>query len=273
MTAAAATHDLAFALAAMKGTLLHAGRAPGSDRFAGGAYDSRAVAPGQIFFALPGERVDGFAFCAAAAAAAGASVIVVAADRGVPAGCENASVVVGRRSAGRARRPGAAVRARFTGRVIGVTGSNGKTTTKELIAAALGSAGPVLRTPGNFNTEVGLPLTILSATGKEAFWVLEMAMRGRGEIALLADIARPHIGVITNVSGAHLERLGSIEEVAHAKGELFAGLYREPDGSGGIAVLPADDRLIEAEADSAAIPANGACASTAAGAATCTRWR
>jgi UDP-N-acetylmuramoyl-tripeptide--D-alanyl-D-alanine ligase len=148
-----------------------------------------------------------------------------------------------------------AVRARFTGRVVGVTGSNGKTTTKELVAAALAPAGAVLRTPGNLNSEIGLPITILSASGDEAFWVLEMAMRGRGEIALLADIAGPHIGVITNVSGAHLERLGTLEEVAHAKGELFAGLVRAPDGSGGIAVLPDGDRLIEAEADAAGIPA------------------
>ena len=143
-----------------------------------------------------------------------------------------------------------AVRARFAGRVVGVTGSNGKTTTKELVAAALGPGGSVLRTPGSMNTEVGMPITILSATGDEAFWVLEMAMRGRGEIALLARIAQPQIGVITNVSGAHLERLGSLEEVAHAKGELFHGLSRD-----GAAVLPAGDRLIEAEADSAKIPA------------------
>src|SRR4051794_23871913 len=157
MTATAATHDLAFALAAMKGTLLQTGRAPGSDRFAGGAYDSRGVAPGQIFFAMPGERVDGFAF-AGAAAAAGASVIVVAAGRGAPAGCENASVVAVADPLVALGELASAVRARFSGRVIGVTGSNGKTTTKELIAAALGSAGPALRTPGSLNTEVGLPI-------------------------------------------------------------------------------------------------------------------
>jgi UDP-N-acetylmuramoyl-tripeptide--D-alanyl-D-alanine ligase len=253
MTAAAATHDLPFALNAMTGTLLQAGCAPGSDRFAGGAYDSRDVAPGQIFFALPGARVDGFSF-AGAAAASGASIIVVVAGRGVPAGCKNASVVAVADPLVALGELASAVRARFTGRVVGVTGSNGKTTTKELVAAALSPAGAVLRTPGSLNTEIGLPITILSATGHEAFWVLEMAMRGRGEIALLARLARPHIGVITNVSGAHLERLGSIEEVARAKGELFHGLYREPDGSGGIAVLPSGDRLIEAEADSAGIP-------------------
>ena len=186
MTAAAATHDLSFALAAMKGTLLQAGRAPGSDRFAGGAYDSRDVAPGQIFFALPGARVDGFSF-AGAAAAAGASVIVVVARARRAGRMRERQRGRGRRSAGsRSATWRRAVRARFAGRVVGVTGSNGKTTTKELVAAALSPAGAVLRTPGSLNTELGLPLTILSATGNEAFWVLEMAMRGRGEIAYLA---------------------------------------------------------------------------------------
>ncbi len=262
MTVGPATHDLGFALAAMKGILLQTGRGSGAvaapsasawspDHFAGAATDSRQVARGQIFFALPGATVDGFAFCAQAVAA-GASVLVVAGGRGVPPGCESASVVAVADPLAALGDLASAVRARFAGRVIGVTGSNGKTTTKELIAAALAPSGGVLRTPGNFNTEVGLPLTILSARGDEAFWVLEMAMRGRGEIALLARIAGPHIGVITNVAGAHLERLGSIEEVAHAKGELFAGL--DP-GRGGVAILPAGDRLIEAEADAAAIPA------------------
>jgi UDP-N-acetylmuramoyl-tripeptide--D-alanyl-D-alanine ligase len=271
MTVGPATHDLGFALAAMKGILLQTGRGASStsaissasawspDHFAGAAADSRQVARGQIFFALPGATVDGFAFCAQAVAA-GASVLVVAGGRGVPPGCESASVVAVADPLAALGDLASAVRARFAGRVIGVTGSNGKTTTKELIAAALAPSGGVLRTPGNFNTEVGLPLTILSARGDEAFWVLEMAMRGRGEIALLARIARPHIGVITNVAGAHLERLGSIEEVAHAKGELFAGLIGAGvdanAGRGGIAILPAGDRLIEAEADAAAIPAD-----------------
>jgi UDP-N-acetylmuramoyl-tripeptide--D-alanyl-D-alanine ligase len=236
---AVASHTFDFATRAMRGTLLQPGRA---SAFAGAAADSRAVAAGQLFFALPGERVDGFAF-AAQAAAAGAAGIIVANGRGVPAGCEGLAVIGvddPRLALGDLAR---AVRAEFRGHVIGVTGSNGKTTTKELVAAALRPLGDVLRTPGNFNTDVGLPLTILGASGAEAAWVLEMAMRGRGEIAYLADVARPGVGVITNVSGAHLERLGSLEEVARAKGELFAGL-----GPEGIAILPADDPLIEAQA-------------------------
>jgi UDP-N-acetylmuramoyl-tripeptide--D-alanyl-D-alanine ligase len=237
---AAASRALDFAARAMGGRLLRAG-ARGAT-FAGAAADSRAVAAGQLFFALPGERVDGFAF-AGQAAAAGAVGVVVAKGRGLPAACDGVAVIAvddPRRALGDLAR---AVRAEFHGRVVGVTGSNGKTTTKELVAAALRPTGAVLRTPGNFNTDVGLPLTVLSATGAEAAWVLEMAMRARGEIAYLAEVARPDIGVITNVSGAHLERLGTIEEVARAKGELFAGL-----GPTGVAIFPADEPLIEAQA-------------------------
>ena len=241
MTAATpASHDIAFAVAAMGGTVLQEGQR--GDRFAGAATDSRQVQRGQIFFALPGERVDGFAFVAQAVTA-GAAAVVVQAGRGLPAGADGATVIavvdprVGLGALAQA------VRARFTGLVVGVTGSNGKTTTKELIAATLRPLGDVLRTAGNLNTDVGLPLTILSATLREKVWVLEMAMRARGEIALLARIARPRIGVITNVAGAHLERLGSLEEVARAKGELFAGLPAD-----GIAVLSDDEPLVAAQA-------------------------
>jgi len=235
-----ARRPLAFAVQAMGGRVLTQGPIE-AQTFAGAASDSREVAPGRLFFALPGERVDGFDFCAAAAGA-GAAAIVVDGRRGVPAGC-HALPTIGvedpRRALGDLAR---AARAGFAGKIVGVTGSNGKTTTKELIAAALGSAGPVLRTAGNRNTDVGLPLTILDAAGDEMFWVLEMAMRGRGEIAYLADIARPHVGLVTNVAAAHLGRLGSLDEVARAKGEIFHGLR-----DGGIAVLPAGDARLEAE--------------------------
>jgi UDP-N-acetylmuramoyl-tripeptide--D-alanyl-D-alanine ligase len=210
--------------------------------FAGAAADSRAVQAEQLFFALPGERVDGFDF-AAQAVASGAAGVVVARGRGLPTGCAGAPVIAvddPRKALGDLAR---AVRAQFRGRLVAVTGSNGKTTTKELCAAALGPLGEVLRTPGNFNTDVGLPLTILSANGDEAAWVLEMAMRAPGEIAYLTEIARPEIGIITNVAAAHLETLGSIEGVARAKGELFAGL-----GPTATAVLPVDDPLIAAQA-------------------------
>jgi UDP-N-acetylmuramoyl-tripeptide--D-alanyl-D-alanine ligase len=232
---------LAWACAAMGGTLLSEPAAVRAT-FSGATTDSRQPAPGRLFFALPGERVDGFDFCGAAVAQ-GAVAVVVAAERGIPAGCDKVAVIAVpdvRRALGDLAR---AVRARFRGRVVGVTGSNGKTTTKELIAAALSVGGSVLRTQGNLNTDVGLPLTVLDSNEDEAFWVLEMAMRARGEIAYLAGIAKPHVGVVTNVAGAHLERLGSIDEVARAKGEIFHGLAED-----GIAVLPADDERIEREA-------------------------
>jgi UDP-N-acetylmuramoyl-tripeptide--D-alanyl-D-alanine ligase len=237
---APATRPFGLALCGMRGTMIQAGSR--GDAFTGIAYDGRLAAPGQLFFALPGERVDGFAF-AAQAAAAGVSGVVVARGRGVPDGCADVAVIAvddPRLAMGDLAR---AVRAQFRGHVVGVTGSMGKTTTKELAAAALRPLGVVLRTPGSLNTDVGMPVTILSSSGDEAAWVLEMAMRGRGEIAYLADVARPGIGVITNVSGAHLERLGSIEEIARAKGELFAGL-----GPDGVAILPSDDPLIVAQA-------------------------
>ncbi|HVZ71775.1 MAG TPA: UDP-N-acetylmuramoyl-tripeptide--D-alanyl-D-alanine ligase [Polyangia bacterium] len=237
---APASHAFDFAARAMRGVIIQKGTR--GDAFAGGASDSREVKAGAIFFAFPGERVDGFAF-AAQAAANGAAGVVVARGRGVPAGCEALTVIEvddARLAMGDLTR---AVRAQFGGKVVGVTGSNGKTTTKELVAAALAPMGDVLRTPASLNTDVGLPLTVLGATGREAAWVLEMAMRGRGEIAYLADIASPHVGVITNVGGAHLERLGTIEEVARAKGELFAGL-----GPDAVAVLPAGDPLVEPQA-------------------------
>ncbi|HZL19749.1 MAG TPA: UDP-N-acetylmuramoyl-tripeptide--D-alanyl-D-alanine ligase [Polyangia bacterium] len=236
----AARRGLESAARAMRGTVLQPGTRGAT--FAGAAADSRAVTAGQLFFALPGERVDGFEFVAQAANA-GAAGVVVARGRGLPANCAEVAVIAvddPRRALGDLAR---AVRDGFTGRVVAVTGSNGKTTTKELCAAALRPLGASLRTPGNFNTDVGLPLTILSADGEEAVWVLEMAMRARGEIAYLTEIARPAIGVITNVAAAHLETLGSLEEVARAKGELFAGL-----GAGAFAVLPADDPLIMAQA-------------------------
>jgi UDP-N-acetylmuramoyl-tripeptide--D-alanyl-D-alanine ligase len=246
----AARRPLGFALAAMRGSVLAAPAGADLDQlsFAGGATDSRAVTPGRLFFALKGERVDGFDFCATVAAA-GAAAVVVPNGRGIPAGCGGIPVIGVEDPRAALVDLARAVRGTFGGRVVGITGSNGKTTTKELVAAALdvrqsgAPSGSVLRTAGNFNTEIGMPLTILEASGNEAFWVLEMAMRARGEIALLADIAKPHVGLVTNVAAAHLGRLGSIEEVAKAKGEIYGGL-----GQSGIGVLPAGDPLLEAEA-------------------------
>jgi UDP-N-acetylmuramoyl-tripeptide--D-alanyl-D-alanine ligase len=230
---------LAFACQAMRGQILSG---PATGDFDGASSDSRAVKPGHLFFALLGERTDGFEHCGAAALA-GAVAVVVQAGRGTPAGCEAIAVIAVADPLAALGDLARAARAEFGGKVVGVTGSNGKTTTKELIAAGLAPAGTVLRTQGNFNTDVGMPLTILGGTGTEAFWVLEMAMRARGEIAYLTDIARPHVAVVTNVAAAHLGRLGSLDEVARAKGEIFGGLV--PDG---VAVLPNDEPRLEPEA-------------------------
>jgi UDP-N-acetylmuramoyl-tripeptide--D-alanyl-D-alanine ligase len=244
---APARRPLDAAVAAMGGVVLGGGKGGLAGRaYAGAATDNRQVTPGRLFFALKGERVDGFDFCAAAAAA-GAAALVVPSARGMPADVGDLPVIGVPEPRTALAELARSVRAGFGGRVVGITGSNGKTTTKELVAAALQpddvGAGRVLKTAGNLNTEVGLPLTVLEATGDEAFWVLEMAMRGRGEIALLADIAAPHVGLVTNVAAAHLGRLGSLAEVARAKGEIYAGL-----ADGGVGVLPADEPLLEAEA-------------------------
>jgi UDP-N-acetylmuramoyl-tripeptide--D-alanyl-D-alanine ligase len=244
VVAAPARRSLGFALSSTGGQHLpsQAGEDPAHTFFAGANTDSRAVRPGQLFVAIKGARVDGFEYCAQAVSL-GAAVLMVPAARGRPPGCDDVPVLAVDDPVLALGRLASACRDEFAGRVVGVTGSNGKTTTKELIAAALSSVGPVLHTPGSFNTEVGLPLTVLSATGQEAFWVLEMGMRGLGEIAYLCRLARPHVGLVTNVFPVHIERLGSLSAVARAKGEMFSGLTDE-----GVAVLPAEVPLLEGEA-------------------------
>jgi UDP-N-acetylmuramoyl-tripeptide--D-alanyl-D-alanine ligase len=126
-------------------------------------------------------------------------------------------------------------------RIVAITGSTGKTSTKDILAALLAGAMPTAASPQNLNTEVGLPLAILAAPAATRALVLEMAMRGPGQIAELTAIARPHVGVIVNVGPAHLELLGSLEAVAAAKAELIAGL-----DAGSVAVVPAGEPLLAA---------------------------
>jgi UDP-N-acetylmuramoyl-tripeptide--D-alanyl-D-alanine ligase len=247
---APAKRSLEEAARAMGATVLFSPGPMAGRSYQGAASDSREAGGGRLFFALAGERTDGFEHCGAAVAT-GASAVVVTGGRGLPAGCENVPVLAVADPKTALADLARSVRAAFTGKVVGVTGSNGKTTTKELCAAALDvravelgrSSGEVLRTAGSLNSEIGLPRTVLESTGQEKIWVLEMAMRGRGEIAFLCEIASPHVGLVTNVAAAHLGRLGSLEEVARAKGEIFAGLLPE-----GIGVLPADEPLLEAQA-------------------------
>jgi UDP-N-acetylmuramoyl-tripeptide--D-alanyl-D-alanine ligase len=196
--------------------------------------DTRAIAPGSAFVALRGERFDGHDFLLEAARA-GAACAVVAADRvgAAPPGLPLLAVPDTLEALGGIAR---LHRRRFLLPVVGITGSNGKTTTREMIAAILATRGPVLKTEGNLNNEVGLPITLLRLGPEHTAAVIEMGMNHRGEIARLTAIAQPQVGVVTNAFAAHLSGLGTVDGVADAKGELYKGL--PPDG---IVVANADD--------------------------------
>jgi len=201
--------------------------------------DSRAVARGELFVALRGERFDGHDFLAAAAQR-GVGIFLVDqawhSAQGIPEGSCAVVVPDTLRALGDLA---AWHRRRFKIKVVAITGSNGKTTTKEMLARILTQTGPGLKTEGNLNNLIGLPLTLLRLTGKERWAVLELGMSDFGEIDRLAEIAGPDLGVITNAFPAHLELLGSVEGVARAKGELF---LRLPPG--GWAVYNVDDPLV-----------------------------
>lgn len=197
--------------------------------------DSRLVRAGNLFVALKGERADGHDFAREALAKGAAGLLVSRRVEGlaIPEGrfavlVEDTLLALGDLAG--------AYRAAFDIPVIGVTGSVGKTTTKDLIAAVLESRWNTLKSEGNYNTDLGLPLTLFKLEPGHGACVLEMAMRGLGEIARLAAIARPRVGVITNIGVTHLELLGTVENIASAKGELLEAL--PPDG---VAVLNGDD--------------------------------
>jgi UDP-N-acetylmuramoyl-tripeptide--D-alanyl-D-alanine ligase len=201
--------------------------------------DSRQVAAGQLFVALRGERFDGHEFVAASAEK-GVNIVLVddawAEANELPAGTSAVVVPDTLRALGDLA---AWHRQRFKIKIVAVTGSNGKTTTKEMLAGILTQTGPGLKTEGNLNNLIGLPLTLLRLTGRERWAVVEMGMSAFGEIDRLAEIADPDVGIITNAFPAHLEGLGSVEGVAKAKGELFLRLK-----PGSVAVYNVDDPLI-----------------------------
>ncbi len=205
----------------------------------GFAYDSRKVRPGDCFVAMPGERVDGHDFAGQAARAGAVCVLC-----GRPVDAPGAAVVQVADPVIALGQLGWAWRERFAIPVVAITGSVGKTTTKEMVAAALSARFHVFRTPGNLNSEVGLPVALMDLSEQHQAAVLEMGMRALGEIAYLVSIARPSIGVVTNVGTSHLELLGTQENIARAKGELPEGLPAE-----GAAVLNADDPRVAAMAE------------------------
>ena len=214
-------------------------RSGAAERFRRVATDTRTLAPGDLFVALCGARHDAHDF-AAAAVAAGAAGLVVARPVVLPAAAR--AVVVQVDDTLRALQALAAdLRRRTAPRVFALTGSNGKTTTKEMLAAILERVAPgrVLKTEGNLNNLVGVPLTLLGLAGDETYAVVEMGMNAFGEIRRLTEITDPDVGLITNVGPAHLEGLGSVEGVARAKGELFAAM--RPDAT--IVVNTEDPRV------------------------------
>jgi UDP-N-acetylmuramoyl-tripeptide--D-alanyl-D-alanine ligase len=205
------------------------GTTHGSDsNVTGFATDSREVKPGDCFIAIRGERVDGHDF-AQEVIANGASVVL--AERPVDAPHILVDNVVGALA-----QLGAHYRAMYAGPVIGITGSAGKTTTKEFLASALAPLGKIVKTEGNRNTEYTAPLLWPEVTPDTKAVVIEMAMRGFGQIAHLASFSLPTVGVVTNIGWSHASEVGSREGIARAKGELLEAL--PPDG---IAILPVDD--------------------------------
>jgi len=203
----------------------------------GAAVDSREVEPDQLFVALPGGRTDGHAYLGDAVAC-GASALVVSRPIDPSLVADLGEVTIVRVADGllALQALAAAWRQRFSPLVVGVTGSIAKTSVKEATAVVLGAAMPTLRSPGNRNNEIGLPLTVLALRPEHRAAVLEMGMYVGGEIADLARIARPAIGVVTAVQGVHLSRIGSLDAIEDAKAELVEALPGD-----GTAVLNADD--------------------------------
>ena len=218
-------NTLARAAASMNG-ILH-----GKDRkFTGVNTDTRSLREDELFFALEGPNFDGREYVGTAGASGAAGAVV---KRTTDASLAQIAVDDTRLALGRLA---AAWREQVAATIVGVTGSNGKTTVKELVKACLQQQGPTFATRGNFNNDIGMPLMLVRIKKKHRFAVLEMGANHAGEIAYLSSLARPDVAVITNAAAAHLEGFGSLEGVSQAKGEILQGL-----GEDGIAVLNADD--------------------------------
>jgi UDP-N-acetylmuramoyl-tripeptide--D-alanyl-D-alanine ligase len=197
--------------------------------------DSREAVPGSLFVAFVGERVDGHDF-AQAVVRAGAVAVLASRPVGVPAiVVEDVQAALGALARHVVRRLGATL--------VALTGSAGKTSTKDLIAQVLRSKAPTVFTPGSLNNEIGLPLTALSATEETKFLVLEMGARGIGHIRYLTELTPPKVGLVLNVGSAHIGEFGGREQIAQAKGELVEALPED-----GAAILNADDPLVRAMA-------------------------
>ena len=211
-------------------------------RVAGVSIDSRTLRAGELFFAIHGPRHDGHDHVEGALGRGALAAVVAESQAGRYSGAvRNRCIFVGDTFEA-LKQLARAVRKEWGGKIAGITGSVGKTTTKEILAALLGAKLRVLKSEGNFNNEYGLPLTLFRLEETHQAAVLEMGMSRRGELARLAAIARPDVGVVTRVAPAHLEFFASVDEIALAKRELIEGL----NGRDSTAVLNADDPRVAA---------------------------
>ena len=222
-------------IAAILGGRLAGGANPDAIASAPVEFDSRRIVPGGLFLAFAGAHVDGHDFVPAALAA-GAVAAIVTRPCGLP------SIEVDDPLAAIAALAGYVVRRLPDVVVVGVTGSSGKTSTKDLLADLLSRLGPTIAPLGSFNNELGYPHTVLQADENTRFLVLETSARGVGHIRFLTGIAPPRIGAVLNVGSAHLGEFGSREAIAQAKGELVEAL--PPAAEGGVAILNADDPFV-----------------------------
>lgn len=209
--------------------------------FTGLTTDSRAVKAGELFVAFSGETFDGHNYCAKAVELGATGVLVSKDVEGLP---EDVAVFKVPNTLKAFQEIARAYRRSFADlKVFAITGSNGKTSTKDLLAACLGAKYNVVKTQGNFNNEIGLPKTLLNITADTDIAVVEMGMRGLGQIAELCEIAEPDSGLISNVGETHMELLGSMENIGKAKGEIVENLPAD-----GFAVLNGDNEYVVAAA-------------------------
>jgi UDP-N-acetylmuramoyl-tripeptide--D-alanyl-D-alanine ligase len=210
--------------------------------FQGVSTDSRTIKEKELFIALRGLHFDGHAYALEALDKRAAGVLIEETKAGDFRwnGYRTQAVIAVRDSLQALGDLARARRRRYGTPLVAITGSNGKTTTKEMVAACLGTRLPILKTKGNFNNLIGLPLTLLNLTEKEKVVVLELGMNVPGEIRRLTEIAEPDIGLITNIQMVHLEGVGSLERLTEEKGELFRGVRRD----GTIIVNRDDSRVV-----------------------------
>lgn len=202
--------------------------------------DSRLAGPGTLFVGIPGERTDGGRFAADVLTAGAWGVLVRPEHSAAAEVVDGGAILLHDDPVAALGALARAWRRELGAVVVGITGSVGKTSTKDLLTGIVAPHRRTVATEGNYNTEIGLPLTVLGAPAGTEVMILEMAMRGSGQIAELARIAEPDVGVVTNVAPVHVELLGSLEGVAAAKAELLHGLP-----PGGVAIVPADEPLLD----------------------------